>query len=378
MEPEAGVDRGGALAGVAAYSLWGLFPLVFHRLRSVSALEILFHRVVWSFCVVALLLLARRTRGRLAPLVLSRRRLGQLVGAAVLIATNWLVYIWAVNHGHVVEAALGYYINPLITVALGVWLLGERLRRAQLTALAIASVAVVVLSVAYGRPPWVALTLAGSFAGYGFLKKAASLEPVVSLAAETCVLLPCALIGLVVLEARGSAAFLHGSVLRDLALLGLGVVTAVPLLLFGAAARRIPLSLLGLLQYLTPTLQLLCGLVFLGESLDGARLAGFVIVWLALVVLAADALQSGQRRAAGRARARLGLVAAPVLGEPPDDAAPSGAAGTGAATVALEPAHAVARADLRSIRPAGVEDGAELDRRPAGQVGEGGGGRRVR
>jgi chloramphenicol-sensitive protein RarD len=296
MSAEAGVDRRGALAGVAAYSLWGLFPLVFHRLRSVGALEILFHRVLWSFLVVALLIVARRRRGWLAPLLAQPRRLRQLAAAAGLIAINWLVYIWAVNNGHVVEAALGYYVNPLITVALGVWLLGERLRRRQLTALGLGALAVVVLTIASGRPPWIALTLAASFAGYSFLKKSASVDPAAALAVETSVLLPFALIGLLVLEARGSAAFLHGSTARDAALVSLGLVTAVPLLLFGAAARRIPLSLLGLLQYLTPTLQLLCGVLVLGESLSGGRLAGFVIVWVALGVLAADAVQWSQRR----------------------------------------------------------------------------------
>jgi chloramphenicol-sensitive protein RarD len=251
---------------------------------------------VWSFAVVSALLLVRHRRGGAARRPVERRSLYLLMVAGVLLATNWFVYIWAVNHGHVVEAALGYYVNPLITVALGVWLLGERLRRGQVVALSMAALAVVVLSVAYGRPPWIALTLAMSFAGYSFLKKAASAEPVSALAIETCLLVPCALIALVVLEATRGAAFLHGSVLRDLALVSLGVVTAVPLLLFGAAARRIPLSLLGLLQYLTPTLQLLCGLLFLGESLRGGRLAGFVIVWLALGVLAADAAPWGQRR----------------------------------------------------------------------------------
>jgi chloramphenicol-sensitive protein RarD len=293
---DAAVDRTGALAGATAYSLWGLFPLVFHGLRSVGAFEILLHRVVWSFVVVSLVLLSRRQRHWVAPLLADRRKLAQLAAAGVLIATNWFLYIWSVNHGHVVEAALGYYVNPLITVGLGVWLLGERLRRFRAVALAIGALAVAVLTVAYGRPPWIALTLAVTFAGYSFLKKSASLDPAAALAVETCLLAPCALVGLVVLEATGGAAFLHGSVARSAALLSLGVVTAVPLLLFGTAARRIPLSLLGLLQYLTPTLQLACGLLFLGESLHGGRLAGFVIVWLALGVLAADAMQWRQRR----------------------------------------------------------------------------------
>ena len=290
--------RKGTLAGVAAYSLWGLFPLVFHLLRSVSPGEVLIHRIVWSFVVVVGLLVARRERHWLRAVRALPGALPRLTLAALLIATNWLVYIWAVNNDHVVEAALGYYINPLITVALGVVVLGEHLRRPQLVALAFGAAAVVVLSVAYGQVPWISLVLACSFGGYGFLKKAVPVGTVTSLAVETLVLLPAALAGLVVLLATGDAAFLHGSVGRDILLVGLGVVTAVPLLLFGTAARRIPLSLLGLLQYLTPTLQLMCGVLVFHEPMPPARLAGFVLVWVALAVLGADALGERRRTAA--------------------------------------------------------------------------------
>jgi chloramphenicol-sensitive protein RarD len=299
-EPPGGHDddrRTGTLAGVAAYSLWGLFPLVFHLLRSVAPGEVLIHRIVWSFVVVVGLLAARRERHWFRAVRARRGALPRLTLAALLIATNWLVYIWAVNNDHVVEAALGYYINPLITVALGVAVLGEHLRRSQLVALAFGAAAVAVLTAAYGRVPWIALVLACSFGGYGFLKKAVPVGAVTSLAIETLVLLPPALVGLVVLQATGEGAFLHGSVGRDVLLISLGVVTAVPLLLFGTAARRIPLSLLGLLQYLTPTLQLLCGVVVFHEPMPPARLAGFVLVWVALAVLAADAL-GARRRAA--------------------------------------------------------------------------------
>jgi chloramphenicol-sensitive protein RarD len=288
--------RVGTVAGVAAYSLWGVFPLVFHLLRSVEPAEILIHRVIWSFVVVAGLLLVRRERHWFGEVRSRPGALPRLTLAAVLIATNWLVYIWAVNNDHVIEAALGYYINPLISVALGVAVLGERLRRLQVVALGFGTVAVAVLTVAYGRVPWIALVLACSFGGYGFLKKAVPVGAVTSLAVETLVLLPAAVTGLVVLGATGQAAFLHGSVGRDLLLVGLGVVTAVPLLLFGTAAQRIPLSLLGLLQYLTPTLQLLCGVVVFHEPMPVERLVGFVLVWVALAMLAADAL--GTRRAA--------------------------------------------------------------------------------
>ena len=286
----------GTVAGVAAYSLWGLFPLVFHQLRSVSATEILLHRVVWSFVVVGLLLMARRDRRWFEAVRETPHGLRNLAAAAVLIATNWLVYIWAVNHDHVIEAALGYYINPLITVALGVWVLGEHLRRVQLVALGFGGAAVAVLTAAYGRVPWIALVLACSFAGYGFLKKAVGVEATTSLAVETAALLPAALVGMAVLQAKGDAAFLDGTFGRDALLVSLGVVTAVPLLLFATAASRIPLSLLGLLQYLTPTMQLLCGVIVFHEPMPAERLVGFALVWIALVLLATDALRTTRRR----------------------------------------------------------------------------------
>lgn len=289
--------RAGTLAGIAAFSLWGLFPLVFHLLRSMAPGEILLHRIAWSFVAVLGLQVARRERHWLREVRSRRGALPRLALAAVLIATNWLVYIWAVNNGHVIEAALGYYVNPLITVALGVAVLGERLRRAQVVALGFGAAAVAVLTVAYGQVPWIALVLACSFGGYGFLKKAVPVGAVTSLAVETLVLMPAAVIGLVVLQVRGDAAFLQGTPGRDLLLPALGVVTAAPLLLFATAARRIPLSLLGLLQYLTPTLQLLCGLVVFHEPMPPERLVGFMLVWAALGVLAADALGSRRRTA---------------------------------------------------------------------------------
>jgi chloramphenicol-sensitive protein RarD len=287
--------RVGTLAGIAAYSLWGLFPLVFHLLESVAAGEVLMHRIIWSFVVVMGLLVLRRERHWFRAVRSRPGALPRLTVAAVLIAINWLVYIWAVDNDHVVEAALGYYINPLISVALGVAVLSEHLRRLQVVALGFGAAAVAVLTVAYGRVPWIALVLACSFGGYGFLKKAVPVGAVTSLAVETLVLVPAALAGLVALELSGEAAFLQGSAGRDALLVGLGVVTAVPLLLFGTAARRIPLSLLGLLQYLTPTLQLLCGVVVFHEPMPPERLVGFVLVWVALAVLAADALGAGRR-----------------------------------------------------------------------------------
>ncbi|MGK2948704.1 MAG: EamA family transporter RarD [Acidimicrobiales bacterium] len=292
----AGDERTGVLAGIGAYTLWGMFPLVFRQLDSVGAGEILLHRVVWSFVVVMVVLGLRGDRHWFDQVRSKPGGLLRLGAAGGLIAVNWLVYIWAVNNGHVVEAALGYYINPLLTVALGVVVLGERLRRAQVLALVFAASAVAVLTLAYGRVPWVALTLACSFAGYGFLKKAVSVGATAALAVETAVLLLPALAALTVLGVRGDLAFLHGSVGRDVLLVSLGVVTAVPLLLFGTAASRIPLSLLGLLQYLTPTMQFLLGILVFDEELPRERLAGFVLVWVALVLLGVDAVRTSRRR----------------------------------------------------------------------------------
>jgi len=289
-------DRIGTVAGAGAYTLWGLFPLVFHQLRDVEPVEILLHRVVWSFVVVAGLLALAGHRRWYDAVRSTPHGFRNLSAAAVLIAVNWLVYIWAVNNDHVVEAALGYYINPLITVALGVVVLDERLRRRQVVALAFGAASVVVLTIAYGRVPWVALVLACSFAAYGFIKKTVPVKATTSLAVETAVLLPAAVVGMVALQVRGDAAFLDGSGSRDLLLVSLGVVTAVPLLLFGTAATRIPLSMLGLLQYLTPTMQLIIGVAVFGEPLPPERLAGFLLVWFALAVLASDALRTLRSR----------------------------------------------------------------------------------
>lgn len=293
--PDARDVRLGTIAGFSAYALWGIFPLVFRLLDEVSPVEILFHRIVWSLVVVLVVLAVQWRYPELRVLIRSRRARRLLALAAVFISTNWLTYIWAVNSGHVVDAALGYYVNPLITVALGVVVLGERLRRAQRVALGFGAAAVVVLTVANGAVPWIALVLACSFASYGYLKKSANAAALTSLAIETAVLFPVALIGLSVFGARGSLAFAHGAIGRDVLLAGLGVVTAVPLLLFATAATRIPLSMLGLLQYVTPTMQLLCGVLLLGEDLPPERLVGFVLVWIALTVLATDAIGNERR-----------------------------------------------------------------------------------
>lgn len=292
-------ERLGVAYGAAAYGLWGLFPLYWPLLQPAGALEILSHRVSWSLLFVALLLLASRRRGWLRRLLDRPSVLAALVAAALVISVNWGTYIWGVTNGHIVETSLGYYINPLVTVVLGVALLGERLRRAQWVAVALATVAVAVLTVDYGRPPWIALTLAFSFGTYGLLKKQADAGAVEGLTVETAVLVLPALAYLGWLESSGRAVFGHAGSLNVALLVLAGAVTAIPLLLFGAAATRVPLVTLGLLQYLAPTFQLLIGVLVFDEPLPPVRLAGFILVWAALALLTVESL-THQRRALRR------------------------------------------------------------------------------
>ena len=276
--------------------MWGLFPLYFHHLAPATAVEILVHRVVWSFVVVAAVQRYRRQPSGFALLRADPRRAARLALAALLLTTNWLVYLWAVTNDKIVDAALGYFVNPLLSVVLGVAVLHEHLRAVQRFAVALGAAAVLVLSVGYGRVPWVALVLATTFAAYGYLKKTIRLAGgVASLAAESTVLVPVALAFVVVVAGSGhwsSVAFGHHGAGNTTLLLLAGPVTALPLALFGVAAQRIPLSLVGLLQYLTPVGQFLIGVFVFDEAVPPARLAGFVLVWAALLVLAIDALRS--------------------------------------------------------------------------------------
>jgi chloramphenicol-sensitive protein RarD len=287
-------QRRGTLYGVLAYLCWGLFPLYWPLLEPANALEILSHRVVWSLVFVVAVLTARRQWSWVRYYIADRRRIALLSTAALVIAVNWYVYIWGVNHDHVVETSLGYFINPLVTVLMGVVILGERLRRLQWVATGIAAVAVIGLTVDYGRPPWIALTLAVSFGCYGLLKKKANAGALESLTVETAVLVVPAFVYLLVITANGSGDFGHDGG-RTALLIGTGVITAIPLLFFGAAATRVPLSTLGLLQYLAPTLQFLCGVVVYAEPLPIGRLLGFTVVWTALAVFSYDALAHRRR-----------------------------------------------------------------------------------
>ncbi|MBI1758974.1 MAG: EamA family transporter RarD [Actinobacteria bacterium] len=286
----------GLLFGLGAYGIWGAFPLYWPLLRPAGAVEILAHRVVWTLAVVLVLVAAgRHRRGRLRALWGRPRALATLGGGAVLIAINWGTYIWGVNHGQVVETSLGYFINPLVTVLLGVVILDERLRPVQWLAIGIGAAACVVLTVDYGRPPYLAFVLAGSFGLYGLAKKSAGAGAVDSLAVETAVLAVPALVYLGILESGGQLAFGHVSPANTVLLALAGPVTAVPLLLFSAAVGRLALTTLGLLQYVTPVLQFGVGVLVVHETMPPARWLGFSFVWLALTILSVSGMKRARR-----------------------------------------------------------------------------------
>ena len=294
------MERRGIAFGVAAYACWGLFPLYWPLLKPSGPTEILAHRIMWSLVAVLVMLAAGRRwiRG------LTWRTAGLLAAASVMITVNWGVYIYAVNTGHTLDAALGYFIGPLVSVLLGVLVFRERLRRWQWASVALGAAAVVVLAVAYGRLPWIALVLAVAFGIYGLLKKFADTPSLESLAVETAVMFLPALAFAASLEVRGDAGFGHNGVLHAALMAGGGFVTAIPLLLFNSAAIRLPLSVIGMLQYLTPVLQFLIGLLIRHEAMPPERWAGFVLVWAALMALGADGLKARrQGRGAGAVHA---------------------------------------------------------------------------
>ncbi|MGW0082635.1 EamA family transporter RarD [Streptomyces sp. NPDC003393] len=310
-EKSHGERRTGLLNGFAAYGLWGLVPLFWPLLKPAGATEILAHRMVWSLAFVLVALLLVRRWAWAVELLRQPRRLALIVVAAAVITVNWGVYIWAVNSGHVVEASLGYFINPLVTIAMGVLLLKERLRPVQWAAVGTGAASVLVLTIGYGRPPWISLCLAFSFATYGLVKKKVDLGGIESLAAETAIQFLPALGYLLWLGARGDSTFSSEGTGHAALLASTGVVTALPLVCFGAAAIRVPLSTLGLLQYLAPVFQFLLGVVYFHESMPAERWAGFALVWLALSLLTWDGLRSARRTAQARAR----LAAATVVTE---------------------------------------------------------------
>ena len=294
--------RSGVLYGIGAYGLWGLFPLYFSLLGAAQPPEVLAHRIVWSVLVVIALLAATRKLGALRATIADQRSRRLLVLAALLIAVNWSIFIYAIMADRVLEAALGYFITPLVSVAFGVLVLKERLRRTQVVALAMGSVAVVVLTAYYGGFPWISLVLAVTFGSYGLVKKLAGAGAAEGFAVETLFLLAPAVAFIALLFALGDATFASDGVDHALLLMLAGPVTAIPLMLFAAAVTRVTLTTVGLLQYIAPVLQFLIGWLVVGEALPLSRWIGFGLVWIALVLLTLDGLRAaGARRTAIRA-----------------------------------------------------------------------------
>jgi len=286
-------NKTGLAFGVSAYVLWGLFPLYWPLLEPSGAFEIVGNRAVWSlvFCIIAL-----TATKAIKPAIVTMRRpkvFVKLLAATFLISINWIVYIWANNNGHLVEASLGYYINPIIIIAIGIILLKEKMRKLQWASVSIAALGVLVLTIDYGRLPWVALALAMSWGTYGFIKKQLGLGALEGLGIETAISAPFYLAYLTWIGSHGTGHFGHGVGLT-LLLIGSGVITAVPLLLFNGAGNRLPYTIIGLLQFITPTLQFSIGVWVRHEAMPTARWAGFLIIWAALVLLATDLIRSSR------------------------------------------------------------------------------------
>ncbi|MER2599381.1 MAG: EamA family transporter RarD [Caldilineales bacterium] len=277
------MKKGPVLAALS-YLMWGFFPIYWHRLSHVGAVEILLHRIIWSFIVVVVMLLFRRRWEWLRDNLRHPARLRVFVFTALLLAVNWLVYIWANNNGHIVEASLGYFINPLVNVVLGMVVLHEHMRRGQLIAIGIAAAGVLFLLLVAGGWLWISFALAFSFGIYGLLRKTARLGSLEGLSVEMAVLTLPALAGMLFLFREGQVVFGATDAVSNTLLAFSGVVTAVPLLLFAAGARQVPLSTLGLLQYIAPTLQFSIGVLLYHEPFDHLRLIGFGLVWLALLL----------------------------------------------------------------------------------------------
>jgi chloramphenicol-sensitive protein RarD len=274
--------------GIGAYVTWGLFPIYWKWLHNVPALQLIGHRILWSFLLLFIVILASRQWSVFRAAALKPHVLRIYFVAAVLIGINWLVYVWAVNAGFIVQVSLGYYINPLLNVLMGVLFLRERLRPLQWIPLGLAAAGVLYLTWAFGSLPWISLTLAFSFCIYGLVKKTAPLGSLYGLTLETGLLFLPALLYLLCADAIGQGAFLHTGAISDVLMMGAGLMTTIPLLMFASAARRIPLSLVGILQYIAPTLQFLLGVLVYGEPFTHTQLIGFGIVWVALILFAVE------------------------------------------------------------------------------------------
>lgn len=288
----------GTLYAIGAYGLWGLFPLYWKLLQHVPALQLIGHRIVWSFVSLLVILIFLRQVKPFKKAALSFSMIRIYALAAILVGINWLVYVWAVNSGHVVETSLGYFINPLISVLIGVIFFRERLRLWQWIPIGIAGIGVLYLTFAFGKLPWIALTLAFSFAFYGMVKKIAPLGSLHGLTLETIILLVPAVFYLVHAESAGNGAFLHSGIGADLLMLGTGLITTIPLLLFASAAKRIPLSIIGVLQYIAPTIQFFIGILVYHEVFTKRQFVGYGFVWVALIIFGADSYSAYRKRIA--------------------------------------------------------------------------------
>ncbi|MCX7023507.1 MAG: EamA family transporter RarD [Spirochaetes bacterium] len=287
--------RTGTAYGLCAYLMWGLFPLYWKRLAAVDALQIMCNRIVWSCAFTFTALLVGRKLGTLFVILRSPKRFAYAALSGVLISANWFIYIWAVNSGNIVESSMGYYLNPLISAAFGLIFFRERADRFQAIAFCVATVGVAAMIVSYGRVPWISLSLASTFALYGLIKKKADLDALGGLFVETAFVAPAALAWLAWSQAAGTGAYGRVGALETILLVLAGVVTAVPLFCYSAAAVRIPLTTLGFLQYVSPTLQLLIGLFVYGEILDGPRLAAFGFVVIALAIFSVGRLVASRK-----------------------------------------------------------------------------------
>jgi chloramphenicol-sensitive protein RarD len=280
----------GVIYAVAAFTLWGLFPIYFKALHSIDTVEMLAHRMAWSMVFLLIVLTALRKWQWIVPVLRDKRLLARFAASALLLSANWGLYIWAVNAGRIVEASLGYFINPLVNVLFGMAFLHERLRPVQWIAVVIAAAGVAWLTWVNGAPPWISFALALTFASYGLLRKTASLGALEGLTLETLILCPVALVYLWFLNSHGGSGFMQASFGVKVLLAAAGPITAVPLLLFAAGARRIPFSMLGLIQYITPSLQLLIGVWIYHEFFGHDQLIGYGAIWAALALYSAEGI----------------------------------------------------------------------------------------
>lgn len=285
----------GILSGIGAYLLWGLFPIYWKILHHIPAMQIIGHRIVWSFIFLIIIVISSNQLKNLKSAISSKKVLGMYMVASALLTVNWFVYVWGVNAGRIVETSLGYFINPLFSVLLGIIFFKEKLRLMQWIPVTLAAAGVIYLTVDYGRVPWIALSLAFTFGLYGLVKKIAPLDSLFGLTFETALAFPFALTYLIVVTSQGAGSFPNGNISVDLLLIATGIITSVPLLLFAYAARNIPLSTVGILQYIAPSLQFLIGVAVYREDFGKPDMIGFGLVWTALLIFSIESAWNRSR-----------------------------------------------------------------------------------